>query len=86
MEAPLARVTVIGAGVHYRMMREDIDVGEAPWVGYPIRAVEISGSRPNIEYGHRRPSRPCPRLPSRRLLDFQAQAGRVFEIPAAPVS
>ena len=86
MESPLARVAVIGARVHDRVMREDVDMGEASGISDPIRALEISGSRPNIEYRHCRLSRSCPRLPSRRLLYFQEQAGGVLEIPTAPIA
>jgi hypothetical protein len=85
VEPPLARVAVIGARVHDWVMRKDIDMCEASGVGDPIRTLEISGSRPNIEYRNGSFSRPFPRLPSRRLLNFQTEAPRVFEIPTAPV-
>jgi hypothetical protein len=48
MKSPLARVAVIGACVHDRVMREDVDVGEASGISDPIRALKISGSRPDI--------------------------------------
>jgi hypothetical protein len=41
MELPLSRVAVIGARIHDRVMREDIDMGEASRVSDPIRTLEV---------------------------------------------
>jgi len=62
---------MIGAFVHYWMMSEDIDMGEASGINDPICTLEVSSSRPNIEYGRRGLSLASPRLSRRRLLHFQ---------------
>ncbi|HEY2664186.1 MAG TPA: hypothetical protein VGI47_07590 [Candidatus Binataceae bacterium] len=85
MEPPLARVAMIGARIHDGMMRKDIDMGVASRVHDPIRALEIPGSRSDIEYRHGSLSLPRPRLPGGGLFHFEATAGRVLEIPAAPI-
>ena len=49
IEAPLLRVGVISVRIRKGMVRERINLCEAPRIGHPIRPLEIAGSRPDIE-------------------------------------